>query len=63
MTNFFSSISKQFKGIMSSYSKCSSWGKVIIFTILLMVLVMIFKPLNSYRAEGFEQNDQFLFKT
>jgi SAM-dependent methyltransferase len=48
---------------MSSYSKCSSWGKVIIFTILLMVLVMIFKPLNSYRAEGFEQNDQFLFKT
>jgi SAM-dependent methyltransferase len=63
MTNFFSSISKQFKGIIGSYSKCSSWGKVIIFTILLMVLVMIFKPMNAYRAEGFEQNDQFLFKT
>ena len=63
MTNFFSSISKQFKSIMGSYSKCSSWGKILIFTILLMVLVMIFKPLNAYRAEGFEQNDQFLFKT
>ena len=63
MTNFFSSISKQFKGITNSYSKCSSWGKVIIFTILLMVLVMIFKPLNMDKFEGFEQNDQFLFKS
>jgi SAM-dependent methyltransferase len=63
MTNFFSSISKQFKGITCNYSKCSSWGKVIIFTILLMVLVMIFKPLNTDKYEGFEQNDQFLFKS
>ena len=63
MTNFFSSISKQFKGVTGNYSKCSSWGKVIIFTILLMVLVMIFKPLNTDKYEGFEQNDQFLFKS
>lgn len=63
MTNFFSSISKQFKGITNSYSKCSSWGKLIIFTILLMLLVMVFKNLKSDRVEGFEQNDQFLFKT
>jgi SAM-dependent methyltransferase len=63
MTNFFSSISKQFKGITNSYSKCSSWGKVIIFTILLMLLVMVFKNLKSDRVEGFDQNDQFLFKT
>jgi len=28
-----------------------------------MVLVMIFKPLNTDKYEGFEQNDQFLFKS
>ena len=63
MNNFFNEISKQFKGITNSYSKCSSWGKIIIFTILLMVLVIIFKPLNMDKFEGFEQNDQFLFKS
>jgi len=63
MTNFFSSISKQFKGISTSYSKCSSWGKIIIFTVLLMILIMVFKGLKSERMEGFEQNDQFLFKS
>jgi SAM-dependent methyltransferase len=63
MTNFFSSISKQFKGITTSYSKCSSWGKIIIFTVLLMILIMAFKGLKSGRIEGFEQNEQFLFKS
>ena len=63
MTNFFSSISKQFKSITSSYSKCSSWGKLIIFTILLMLLIVVFKDLKSGRMEGFEQIDQFLFKS
>jgi SAM-dependent methyltransferase len=63
MTIFFSSISKQFKGIATSYSKCSSWGKVIIFTILLMILIMLFKNLKSASIEGFEQNDKFLFKS
>lgn len=63
MTNFFSSISKQFKGITSSYSKCSSWGKIIIFTVLLMILIMVFKGLKSGKIEGFEQNEQFLFKS
>jgi SAM-dependent methyltransferase len=63
MTNFLSSIFNQFKGISTSYSKCSSWGKVIIFTILLMILIMLFKNLKSERIEGFEQNDKFLFKS
>lgn len=63
MTNFLSSISKQFKSITSSYSKCSSWGKLIIFIILLMLLIMVFKNLKSGRIEGFEQNDQYLFKS
>ena len=55
MTNFFSST--------SSYSKSSSWGKIIVFIILLMILIMVFKNLKSNRVEGFEQNDQFLFKS
>jgi SAM-dependent methyltransferase len=63
MTNFFSGISKQFKGITSNYSKCSSWGKVIIFTILLLILIAAFKPFNTDKFEGFEQNDKFLFKS
>jgi ubiquinone/menaquinone biosynthesis C-methylase UbiE len=63
MTNFFSGISKQFKGITSSYTKCSPWGKVIIFTILLMLLILAFKDLKSGRVEGFEQSDKYLFKS
>jgi ubiquinone/menaquinone biosynthesis C-methylase UbiE len=63
MLHFFSSISKQFKGITNSYSKCSAWGKIIIFTGLLLILVLVFKQLKSNRVEGFEQNDKFLFKS
>lgn len=63
MTNFFSGISKQFKGITNNYSKYSSWGKVVIFTILLLILIAAFKPFNTDKYEGFEQNDKFLFKS
>lgn len=63
MTNFFSGISKQFKGIANNYSKSSSWGKVVIFTILLLILIVAFKPFNTDKYEGFEQNDKFLFKS
>jgi ubiquinone/menaquinone biosynthesis C-methylase UbiE len=63
MLHFFSSISKQFKGITNSYSKCSAWGKIIIFTGLLFILVLVFKQVKSNRIEGFEQNDKFLFKS
>jgi ubiquinone/menaquinone biosynthesis C-methylase UbiE len=63
MTHFFSSITKQFKSITCSYTKCSPWGKVVIFTILLMLLIMVFKDLKSGKLEGFEQGDKFLFKS
>jgi SAM-dependent methyltransferase len=63
MANIFGEISKQIKGIASNYSKCSSWGKVIIFTILLLILIAAFKPFNTDKFEGFEQNDKFLFKS
>jgi len=63
MANFLSEISKQIKGIPGNYSKCSSWGKVMIFTILLLILIVAFKPFNTDKYEGFEQNDKFLFKS
>jgi SAM-dependent methyltransferase len=63
MTNIFSSISKQLKNICVTYSKSTPWAKVLIFTVLLMILIMTFKGLKSGVNEGFEQNDQFLFKS
>lgn len=63
MVNFLSEISKRLKGIPINYSKCSSWGKVVIFTILLLILIAAFKPFNTDKFEGFEQNDKFLFKS
>ena len=63
MVNFFSGISRQFKSIATNYSKYSTWGKVMIFTILLLILVVAFKPFNLDKFEGFEQNDKFLFKS
>ena len=63
MTNIFSDISKQFKNISVTYSKCTLWGKVLTFTVLLMLLIMAFKGLKSGLSEGFEQNDKFLFKS
>jgi SAM-dependent methyltransferase len=63
MTNIFSSISKQFKNITTTYSKTTTWGKILIFTVLLMILIMSFKGLKTEGREGFEQSDQFIFKT
>jgi len=45
--------------IINFYKKLSSFGKVLLFTTLLLILVVLFKtPLK----EGYEQNDKFLFK-
>ena len=63
MTDIFSSISKQFKNICGCYSRSTPWSKVLIFTVLLMILIMTFKGIKSGVNEGFEQNDQFLFKS
>ena len=60
MSNFFS---KQLNNITTTYTKCTPWGKVLIFTVLLMLLIMSFKGLKSGLSEGFEQNDKFLFKS
>jgi SAM-dependent methyltransferase len=59
------SILKQIKSLGSSYSKASIWGKVLVFTIMLLLLVLFFKGLKAEKGllEGFEQNDRFLLKS
>ena len=57
-------IPKIIKSLGIAYNKSSLWCKVLIFTTLLLLLVIIFKGLHSNSSvEGFEQNDQFLIKT
>jgi ubiquinone/menaquinone biosynthesis C-methylase UbiE len=54
------------KGLLKTYNKLSNFGKVLLFVALLLALIVFFKGLNNradgVNREGYEQNDQFLFK-
>ena len=50
-----------YQTIQKGYNKLSSVGKVLLFAAVLLILITIFKR-DSYRNEGYQQNDQFLFK-
>jgi SAM-dependent methyltransferase len=63
MSNIAGQISKQIKQIISAYNKSSNWCKVLIFCILLIILIVLFKDVKSLRKEGFVQNDKFLVKS
>jgi len=42
----------------------SLWGKILLFIVLLLAVIVIFKPFKGrYGIEGFEQDDKFLLKT
>jgi SAM-dependent methyltransferase len=57
MTNIFSSINK-------TYNKLSSWGKILLFIVLFLIIVVYFKSYKRPSSiEGFEQGDKFLLKT
>jgi SAM-dependent methyltransferase len=57
-------IQKIFKSLGTGYNKTTLWGKILIFVVLLLLLVLVFKGIKTKKfVEGFEQNDQFLFKT
>lgn len=45
------------------YTKCSCWGKLLLFIIMLLLLIVSFKGLKSGLKEGFEQNDSLVTKT
>ena len=57
-----SKIHNVIKSLSSAYNKSSLWCKMLIFIVMLLVLVIMFKGIKSER-EGFQQNDQFLIKT
>jgi ubiquinone/menaquinone biosynthesis C-methylase UbiE len=45
------------------YTKCSCWGKLLLFIIMLLLLVVGLKGLKSGLTEGFVQNDALVTKT
>jgi SAM-dependent methyltransferase len=62
MNSFYKNISNSIKSITNSYNKSSLWCKILIFTILLLLLVILFRGVHGNK-EGFEHEDKFLFKT
>ena len=61
MTNFLNTISKQIKSLGTAYNKASVWGKILVFVVLLLLLVLVFKGVDN-KKEGFQQEDKLLIK-
>ena len=59
MTNI---IENQLKSLTNTYSKFSTWGKVLFFASLLIICMMLMSYFNKTK-EGFEQSDNFVFKS
>jgi len=62
MNKIFKYISQQFHSMGKIYHKSSIAGKILLLFILLILIIVIFKG-NKVTKEGFEQSEQFLFKT
>jgi SAM-dependent methyltransferase len=61
---FLKYINNQLNSISKIYDKSSIWGKIFMFSLLIVLLVVIFKgPNNNYLKEGFEQSEKFIVKT
>ena len=58
--NYFYS---QIKNIKTSYKNTSIWGKILLFTVLLILLITFFKQIEPSKKEGFEQQEKFVVKT
>ena len=53
------------KSITNLYGKLSSFGKILIFISLLLIIIVFFKYINNKnpnKIEGFQQEQEFLFK-
>jgi len=55
-------INSSIKSISNIYNKMSNFGKILIFITLFLILIVLFKSINTTNKEGYEQNDIFLFK-
>ena len=52
------------KPITNFYKNLSSWGKILIGVLLLLIVISFFKGLKAFGPiEGFQQNDKFLIKS
>lgn len=52
------------KGFTTMYKKISVWGKVLLFIVLFLIVLFVMKRYYpSSRLEGFETQDEFVFKT
>lgn len=47
--------------MINSYNNISIWCKILLFILLLLVLILLFKDMKG-KKEGFEQENKFLFK-
>jgi SAM-dependent methyltransferase len=54
---------KTVNSIINIYNKLSCFGKILIFMALLLILIVFFKSFSITKKEGFQQTDNFLFKT
>jgi SAM-dependent methyltransferase len=56
-------LTKTVKSITGTYKKLSIFGKILLFIVCLLIVLTIFRSNNSKSSkEGFEQNEQFVFK-
>jgi len=55
-------INNSIKSFSNIYNKMSNFGKILIFVTLFLILIVLFKSINTTNKEGYEQNDAFLFK-
>uniref|UniRef100_A0A6C0IS48 Methyltransferase type 11 domain-containing protein n=1 Tax=viral metagenome TaxID=1070528 RepID=A0A6C0IS48_9ZZZZ len=62
MTTVVGQINKTINSIISAYNKASIWGKMLTFVTLFFLLVISFRRFTIFK-EGFEQNEQFVFKS
>lgn len=45
------------------YNNLSNWGKILVFCVLFLILVVLFKSVKAHRiTEGYAQNDAYLLK-
>jgi SAM-dependent methyltransferase len=63
--SFLKNITNQLNSITKIYSKSSVWGKILIFSLLIVLLIVIFKGIPNYDSnkEGFIQSQQFVNKS
>ena len=57
-------VSNQLNSITKIYKKSSIWGKIFLFSLLIVLLVVLFKGNHNYnQKETFIQSEQFVVKT